>query len=247
MLTVVTWKWNDSDYRATFTAQHVNLLALMVAEHYRDPHEVVCVTDDPSGLDPRIRHVPLWDDHRAIRSPHSGDQPACYLRLKAFSREAREWFGPRFVSIDLDVMLMDDMRPLWNRPEPFVIWHHRHPSPGANGPRTHFQGTMWMMDAGVHDEVWSDFAGEASAREAYEAGHHGSDQGWMNHKVPKAAAWKEKDGLYSFGYGLRGVKRERDLPKPLRVVSFHGPLKPWMPEAQAVPWVRAHYPIWAVR
>lgn len=252
MLTVVTWKWKKPGFRTTYEARHVNMLARMVAKYYPDPHEVVCVTDDPAGIDSSIRIVPIWDDWREIPSPHSPDQPACYVRLKAFHPDASRWFGERFVSIDLDVVIMDDLRPLWNRDEDWLIWHHRQPSPGANGPQTYCNGTMWMLRTGSHPEVWERFTGEASAREAYAAGHHGSDQGWFSYVLPKTSGWREQDGIRSFNYDFpRTVRtdwRGRDvLPEPLRVVSFHGPLKPWDAEAQAKRWVREHYPIWAVR
>jgi hypothetical protein len=219
------------------------MLQRMVQHYYTKPHRFICVTDDPTGLDASVEVVPLWRDYIDVPSPHGMGQPACYVRLKAFAPEMRAVLGERFVSIDLDVMVTADLSPLWDRTEDFLIWHHRHPSPGTNGPNTYYNGSMWMLTAGSHPEVWERFTGESSAKEAYSAGHHGSDQGWMSYTLPKAPGWQERDGVYAYSYGIRGA---RELPKGTRLVSFHGPLKPWDAEAQKVPWVRANYPMWVL-
>ncbi len=49
----VTWKW-DVDGTRVFTSEHVNVLRSMIERHYPEPHTLICITDDPSGLDPRI-------------------------------------------------------------------------------------------------------------------------------------------------------------------------------------------------
>jgi hypothetical protein len=117
MLAVVCWKWKPKiGYRSTFCAEHVNVLRSMVERHYRKPHQLVCITDDGAGIDPRVRVVPLWQDHARLPSPHGGNNPSCYRRLRAFSAEAAELIGPRFVSVDLDCVITGDMRPVWDRP-----------------------------------------------------------------------------------------------------------------------------------
>jgi hypothetical protein len=71
VLTVCCWKWKGpANYRSQFAAEHVNVLARMVARHYAKPHRFVCITDDAEGIDPEIGIVPLWDDFASIPSPH---------------------------------------------------------------------------------------------------------------------------------------------------------------------------------
>jgi hypothetical protein len=240
MLNVVTWLWRDTGYRSTFTAAHVHTLYAMVRRHYAEPFTPICVTDDPRGLDPDIRIVPLWNDHRGLPSPHGRGNPGCYERLRAFAPEMADVFGPRFVSIDLDTVIVGDLAPLWDRPEPWLIWHLRMPV-SRNGRDGLFNGSMWLMDAGTYPAVWTRFNGKASAFEAYRAGQHGSDQGWMQYVIgADTPGWTNADGVYSFKYEIL-AHHNGALPANARVVFFHGKPDPWDREVQHVAWVREHY------
>src|ERR1035437_2040718 len=100
MLDVVTWKWSQPGYRSKFLAQHVNVFRNMVKRNYSGPHRFSCITDDASGIDADIRIIPLWNDNAALSNPSFRNGPRCYRRLKAFSAEAADIIGPRFVSLD---------------------------------------------------------------------------------------------------------------------------------------------------
>lgn len=233
-MTVVTWKWTPlTPYRSTFTAGHVNTLARMVARHYPHPHEMVCVTDDPLGIDPSIRIVPLWPDCGRMVSPHGSRHPSCYRRLKAFSAEMADTLGSRFVSIDLDTVIMGDLSPLWNRPEPFVIW-------GDTDPRALYNGSMWLMDAGARRQVWETFDPVSSPRAAMAAGRLGSDQGWISYCLGVGEArWTTADGVYSYRKHI--APRGDMLPADARVVNFHGSTDPWSSRIAHLPWIQEHY------
>lgn len=196
MLSVVCWRWTPPNgYRSTYAPETVNVLRRMVARHYHRPHRFVCVTDDAAGLDPEVHVVPLWPDHATVPSPHGGHNPSCYRRLKAFAPEARELLGERFVSIDLDTVIVGDLAPLWDRPEDFVIW-------GETDPRSFYNGSMFLMTAGTRRQVWDRFDPTSSPREAKAAGRFGSDQGWISYVLgPGEAIWGRQDGVYSFRAG----------------------------------------------
>ncbi len=239
MLNVVTWLWRDRGYRSTFTPAHVHTLYRMVARHYSHPFQPVCVTDDPTGLDPAIRTVPLWSDHRGLPSPHGGGNPGCYERLRAFAPDVGDTLGPRLVSIDLDAVIVGNLEPLWQRPDPFVIWHL--PVLATARRQSLFNGSMWLLETGAAAEVWTRFTGQASAREAYRAGCDGNDQGWMQYVLgPHTPGWTHRDGVYSFKFEI--LKRHGgQLPANARVVFFHGKPDPWDAEAQRLAWVREAY------
>lgn len=233
-LSVVCFKWQPKPgYRSTFGPETVNTLARMVARHYPWPHRFICVTDDPVGLSPDVDVVPLWSDFAGIPSPHGALQPSCYRRLKAFSPEAAQFFGPRFVCLDLDTVITGDLTPLWNRSEDFIIW-------GETDPRSWYNGSMFLLTAGARTKVWETFDPATSPHTAKAAGKFGSDQGWISYCLGKGEKiWTQKDGVYS--YRSYVVKHGNKLPANARMVMFHGHADPWTKESQKIPWIKAHY------
>jgi hypothetical protein len=234
MLTVVCWKWRPRPgYRSLFGAEHVNVLRRMVGRHYARPHEFVCVTDDADGIDDGVRVVPLWDDLGDLPSPHGGNNPSCYRRLKAFSAEAADLIGPRFVSLDLDCVITGDLVPVWDRSEDFVIW-------GDTNPKTFYNGSMFLLAAGARRQVWDEFDAETSPALAKAAGNFGSDQGWISYRLgPGEARWTKADGVYSYRNQIRPFGGH--LPRDARIVFFHGKIDPWSAEAQRLGWVKANW------
>lgn len=235
MLTVVTWLWSPRfSFRSSYGPQHVNRLAAMVRAHYAEPHRIVVVTDLTQGLDPAIEVVKDTHDFATVPSPHGGKNPTCYRRLRMFRPDIATVFGSRFVSLDLDAVIVGDLAPLWTRPEPFVAW-------ADVGGASRYNGSMILMSAGARPEVWTSFDPARSPKAAQRAGQFGSDQGHISAVLgPDQPAWRRADGVLSYRYHVQGTAT---LPPGARIVFFHGDVKPDSPEAQRLPWVRAHYPL----
>jgi len=233
---VVTWKWTPrAGYRSTYAPDTVNTLFRMVRRHYPLPFRAICVTDDPAGIDADIEIVPDFGDFAALPSPHGGKNPSCYRRLRMFHPEIVSVLGERFVSLDLDMVITGDLRPLWHRPEPIVFWGDTNPL-----PRSHYNGSMVLMSAGCRPQVWNAFDPQTSPAKALAAKAWGSDQGWISYVLgPGEAKWTKADGVYSFRNDIE--KRGLMLPSNARLVAFHGRLDPWAVEALQIPWVRQHY------
>lgn len=229
--------------RVEYTARHVNTLASMVSRNLNMPHEIVCVTDDPAGIDGSVRIVPLWDDLK--------NHGRCFLRLKAFSPDMRDVLGERFVSFDLDTVIVSQIDSLLDRPEPFVVWS----DPSRITP---YCGSQWMLTSGYRPDVFNDFDPTEHASLKQRFGYFGSDQAWMAHKIPGAATWTKADGVYSFrmhilkttGGDLTGMRFKRRvrgvhgarLPSNAKVVHFHGIYDPSMAHIQQqLPWVAEHW------
>lgn len=230
--TVVCWKWAPpSGYRSSFGAEAVNTLQRMVARHYPHPHRFVCVTDDPSGI--TAETLPLWDDYADVPSPHGGNNPSCYRRLRMFARDIGSVFGERFVSLDLDTVIVGDLTPVWDRPEDIVFW-------GDTNPRTHYNGSMVLMTAGCRAQVWDTFDPAESPLRSLRAGCFGSDQGWISYCLgPGEAKWSTADGVYSFRNHLAPLGNR--LPGDARITFWHGHIDPWSAYARQFAWVREHY------
>ena len=249
MISVVTFKWKPKPgYRSHFMSGHVNVMRNMVERHYRKPHRFLCVTDDPVGLDPRIEVVPLWNDHASVPNPTWPDGPSCYRRLKVFSRGFAKIAGPRFVCIDLDAVIVNDLTPLWDRTEPFLIFKSHIPSIPVCG-------SMFMMDAGSQAFVWDDFNPTTSPALSSKAGCRGSDQGWMAYcyRHRPVPGWGNSEGVYSY-MELAPKQRPRGrpqrtivpnsgpLPTDARIVFFTGKPDPWDHVAKTQsPWIDEHY------
>lgn len=211
MLTVVTWLWG-----MRYTAGHVNALARQVRRHYASQHRFVCVTNRPTAIHCETIHD--REDFVDVASPHGGQFPACYRRLRLFHADAAQWFGPRFVSLDLDIALTADMAPLWDRPEDCVLLRDPlYPD--------QYNGSMVLLTAGARPHVWSDFRPDTSPARARAAGKRGSDQGWISYCLPGEATWTTADGVYSYRKDI--MPRRGALPAGARMVSFHGHIKPW--------------------
>ena len=238
MLTVVCWRWRAPwRYRSTYAPATVHALRDMVARHYQKPHRFVCVTDDPRGLD--VETIPIWRQGINIPPPEGRNWPSCYVRLRAFSDEPdiRAAFGERYVSLDLDTVITGDLTPIFDRPEPFVIWNE------TDWPETQFyNASIWLLTTGARADVWTRFAANPlrSSRDAFKAGGRGGDQAWISYALGKGeAVFTPADGVFSY---RRHVEAQGGrLPAGARIVNFHGVVDPWSPAAQALPWVREHY------
>lgn len=234
---VVCWKWAPPPgYRSAFGPETVNTLARMVKRHYSEPVRFICVTDDGEGIDPSIEIVPAWNDFASLGSPHGRPDryPSCYRRLRAYHPDAGTWFGPRFVTLDLDCVVTGDLRPIFHRQEDFVIW-------GDTNPTTLYNASITLMTAGCRSQVWTTFDPETSPGIARAARHHGSDQAWISYCLgPGEARFSRQDGIYSYRNEI--APTGRGLPSDARLVMFHGCFDPWEDKTRAIaPWVREHW------
>jgi hypothetical protein len=226
MITVLLWKWHQKNYRSKFTAEHVNIMTNMIGRNLDLPHRVLCITDDPAGIE--CETYPLWDEP-AVNLPEG--RPNCYRRLKVFGEFGKK-LGNLLFSIDLDAVITGNITQLVDRKEDFVAW--KDPS-----PRTHYNGGMWLLRSGTRKQVWDTFTPMAP-KITQQLGIIGSDQGWISHVLgPGEAMWGTNDGVYSYRTDLR----EGRLPNPpdSRIVMFHGRHSPWESQPQAHKWVRENY------
>lgn len=247
MLTFCVFKWRPPGaYRKTFGARQVDIHRRMVRRHYPAPHRYVLITDDPTGItEPDIEIFELWRDHANVPSPFGAGNPSCYRRLRLFARNAGQWLGERIVMMDLDCVILDDLRPLFAGGEDFKIWEN----PTAHwrtrtGQRSHvYNGGFWMLRAGARPQLWEDFDPIASPKLTKAAGLFGSDQAWISHCLgPNEKTWTpDRDGVRSWKFDV--LAKHNGVPPPgTRIVWFHGKPDPHAPEVwNRCAWVRDHY------
>lgn len=223
-LTIVTWLWQPRAVWGTtarYTWQQVGAVQAMVAAHYHAPYRFVCVTDQPGGLP--CETIPLVDLH--VASPKR-EYPDCWRRLWAFSPDAANILGPRIASIDLDVLILDDITSLFDTEASFKI---------LRGTACPYNGSLWLHQTGTHPEVWTDFDPATSPQEAHAQftakgqRYYGSDQAWLSLKLPGRPTWTQADGIYQYRhtFWLQKGQARLQIPPDCRMVFFAGNIKPW--------------------
>lgn len=238
MLTIVLQKWRGKDltrHRVTYTAEHVNRVISMVGRNLSLPHRFVCLTDDPAGVECETKPIP---------APDLLKYGACWHRLWLFSPEAKQ-LGDLVVSIDLDTVITDRIDPVLSDLPPFKIW-------GGCYPNIAYCGSLWALQTGAFPWVWNQFRERLhrlcrsflrrdrryAHPDCLEAGHTiGSDQAWMALMLPNMPTWTAADGVLSYRRDAKG-----ELPVGARIVNFHGPEDPTLPQCQLEsPWIAEHY------
>lgn len=227
MLTVVTWLWHQKGRQIVYRPSHVNTWARMVSRNLTIPHRLLCITDNPEGIE--IETYPIWEPPKVINSSWGVTRPQCYVRLHAFSSEVRDILGDRFVSMDLDCVVTGNLDTLLSRQEDFIINR-------GETKRNSYNGSMWMMTTGAREKVWTEFS-QAGIQRALQNGYMGSDQAWIRECLgPNEATFSE---------GVASFVRVRPIPnwQPTNtsVVFFQGNIKPWEHTAQKYRWVKEHY------
>ena len=234
-LVFLCWRWKpDRGYRSQFPPSSIAVLHAMLSRHYHAPFELLCITDEPDQVPAGVRRLKLWDDFTRIPSPHGQGYPSCYRRLKMFSREARDFIGPRFVSLDLDIVITGNVTELFDQPYEFRMY-------GDTAKGTPYNGSIVQHIAGTRAEVWEKFDPRLSPRAGLAKRYIGSDQAWIAVCLgPDEPKFTPKDGVFRYRNEIR--PRGGALPASARMVIMHGHHDPWdWHILQRHSWLREHY------
>lgn len=207
----------------------------MIARHLSVPHRFICVADTAEGLDPSVEFFETPPEAALagkFRNPEGPRFPSCYRRLWMFSEEAKI-LGDRVSVIDIDLVAVAEMAPIFDRTEDFVGWR-----PFRDwGAKLRFGGGIYLLKTGSRTKVWNEFNAYA-IKSARKAGFRGSDQAWISFRLGKREPyWDRASGIYSIR-DFRG--KEEHLPKDARLVQMNGPsnMKPWNSNLK---WVKQHW------
>jgi hypothetical protein len=208
-----------------YTSEHVNVLGRMLARHYHAPHRFVCVTDDPRHIE--VETIPLWDKCRVLGG--------CFNRLYTFSPDMAGLLGDRFVCIDLDCVIVDDVTELFDRDEDFVINSYNPISDKA--PSQMYNGGLYMMNAGARRRVWDGFIVDPAMAIRKIQNNPlqciGSDQAWIRLTLGEGEArWSNADGVYE------SRQFTHTLPENAKIIGFAGARDP---SQRKYKWVLEHW------
>jgi hypothetical protein len=117
--TVLCMKWG-----AKYGPEYVNRLYGMVARNLARPFRFVCLTDDAAGIRPQVACAPI---PRLPPIPQPKERG--WTKLAAFSPELNGLLGENVLYLDLDVVVMGALDPLFEHPGAFPMirdwYHHR--------------------------------------------------------------------------------------------------------------------------
>jgi hypothetical protein len=182
-----------------------------------------------------------------------------------------ELIGPRFVSIDLDVVIIGDVTEIFTQKEDFVIW-------GEHYRKSPYCGSFFIMDAGCRADVYDSFDIKAYPPKMNGRYPYGTDQDHICRCLyPREKMLTAKDGIYSFNFASRrwekggavlvskykggrykdmffemgGIKKQLfrprfigngKLPDNARMVFFNGKYDPSQPSIQEdYTWVKKNW------
>ncbi|MFN3273805.1 MAG: hypothetical protein ACK41U_03980 [Paracoccus sp. (in: a-proteobacteria)] len=228
-VTILTMKWGT-----LYSSDDVNRLAAQVARHLSRPHRFVCFTDDATGLDGRITALPLPE----LGLP-DGSRDTRWRKLALFRRDLGGPEGPVLsgtaLFLDLDLVVVDDLTPLFDHPGAFVILRDDdlfRPKPlrRINPARDRFlhmvgNTSVFRFRIGAHPEVLDSYlADPAAAARRYE------------HEQQLVSGVLDRQGLLTYwpqgwcvsfknhcvGRGLASWLRDPACPDGARIVLFAG-------------------------
>jgi len=221
------------------------------------PHRIVVISDNKATRErfkSEAQVVPLWSDLR-----EAGGK--CFVRLKCFDDSFRQIIAePRWCWIDLDMVLVDDVTPIFQKQGAFVM-------SGVELPPQPVNGSFVIADHGVAPELFTNFKNNLGLWQNNVKGrglrYGGSDQAMIglvaNDKITKVT---RDDGLFCYRDDIAprhlwayeswkrrslvdGLSHEPTggaMPVGARMLQMNGPWSPWSERVQTLsPWILQHY------
>ena len=221
MITFVCFLWPG---KRNYRPEHVNQLANAIHYFYPRDHQVLCVTEKKEGFNHLVTQIPMpkaAEKLGSLKAPQGGDFPSSYRRMWLFSKEAG-LLGDTFLQIDVDAMIVGDLRPLidYKPEESFMGWRPRK----CWGKEDRIAGGTWRLKAGSHTRLWEEFSEhpEGWIRHARARKWNGSDQAQISlyfDEREKGAIWPKDCGIHG---AQEGVFQWNYPPPGARIVHCNG-------------------------
>lgn len=205
----VCWLFRGNDFDRNkvirYGAAHVNALSDMLWDNGR--HELTCIADSPGWqISGRVRCIQMPREIYSL--------PKYYPKLWAFSKECGSLIGEKFASIDLDVIVLDDLGKLFDGSD-FRIWDDAKGEP--------YNSSFFILEPGSRSIVWDSFSIEGARLAESRASRWTGDQSWIAHVLgANERTYSSADGLLRFRPGIH----RKAIPENTKAVFFCGPYDP---------------------
>jgi hypothetical protein len=206
-----------------YSSDYVNKLYNMCKRNSKALSGFACITEDPSGLNPDIKHISIPK----------------YLSLQGW------WYKPWVFSselpltgtilfLDLDIVIINNFDELWSyRPESFCIIRDFNRSTVKDWNK--FNSSVFKFQKDTNNYVWDNFIKDTSIMKRM----HG-DQDWIYSQVKKNFSFWPDEWMQSYKWEIRNrqdvvrVDNKRifkNVANPIirpdtKMLVFHGDPKP---------------------
>jgi hypothetical protein len=233
--TIACMKWG-----AKYGPAYANILRAMLERWLEPPFRLVCFTDDPHGLDPRIETRPLPD------VPVGPDWPERGWNKLGLFHPGLDLPAEPTLYLDLDVVITGEMSVFFEVPGRFLIsndWNWRKPGIGNS--------SVFRWIPGSQDHIWEGFsAAPDQVRQA-----HRNEQEYVSTVARGLDFWPEplcrSFKRHCLPRGMLKPFLTPRLPPGARVLIFHGDPKPgdaiagrsakWYRRFRPAPWLADYY------
>lgn len=213
-ITIVCVKWGDgSPHFQGRGTEYANKLYAGVNRHIkRHTWEFVCMTDNPAGLRPEIRPLPLPNDLKGT-----------WPKIGLFRRDLPGIHTTRLLYLDLANVIVGDLDELIDMKSDFAIardW------PPEMRDVSGYGSNSMLLTVGARPEVWESYHGNPDARRG--------DQDWITKSAPGADLFPYD---WTPSYKLRNLAGLFAPPEGAKFATFHGIPKPHMCDG----WVKEYW------
>lgn len=233
--TIVCMKWG-----VKYGPDYANRLFRMLEHWMRGPFELICFTDDSTGLLPEINHRPLPEVSIPPGSPERG-----WNKVGMFHPEIGLPERP-VLFLDLDVVLTGEMDILFEIEGDFLIcndWNWRKPGVGNS--------SVFRFVPGTQDHIWKIFEENPEAIKL----RHRNEQEFVTAEANGLRFWPDElcrsYKRHCLPGGLLKPFLSPRLPDGARVLIFHGDPKPedavagrsgkWYRPIRPAPWLESYF------
>lgn len=228
-------KWGNK-----YGPDYVNRLHAMVARNLAPPFELICFTDDASGIDPRIRTLPLPE----LGCDPPRHTPGQWRKLALWGATLHGLQGIALF-IDLDSVIVGDLDAYFNYGDPDAVILERNWARPLSGLG---QTSVFRFRIGSHPEILERFR----ANPQQIADHFRFEQHFVTDCLGSQLklwprGWTRHFRLHCLGPFPLHYLRVARLPRGCRIVTFPGGPNPsdvrvgkWRPESPPYGGRRAH-------
>lgn len=235
---VLCMKWGTK-----YGPEYVNRLYAMVKRHLQGDFTFVCLTDDHQGVHPQVMCLPIPSLQLPAHIPERG-----WTKLTTFEADLHQLRGTALF-LDLDVVIVDDITPLFEYPGEFLIIHDWKRPWRITG-----NSSVYRFTLGAHADVLEQFRAtqeQVRARLRNEQAYLSEVMHAQGRLRYWPQAWCRSYKYHCIPTFPLNYWRTPSIPDGARILVFHGVVNP--PDALAgnrngnwrkalpAPWIATHW------